>query len=67
MLEKLSRLLRRLRSSLTGPDRATPSQQPQVIVYDPAAEGPHDLDDPFFDSQVQTRIAGVIADAGQKK
>jgi len=28
---------------------------------------PHDLDDPFFDAAVQTRIGDVIAHAGQKK
>ena len=44
-------------------------EHPEVIVHDPAAYGPHDLDDPFFDGGVQSRIADVIASAGktQKK
>jgi hypothetical protein len=67
MFEKLCRLLRQLRSALTGADAPAPPRHPQVIVHDPSAQDPHDLDDPFFDSQVQTRIADVIADAGRKK
>jgi hypothetical protein len=34
---------------------------PEVILHDPAAQRPHDLDDPFFDPKVQSRIADVIA------
>jgi hypothetical protein len=33
----------------------------QVIIHDPAADRPHDMDDPYFDTEVQRRIAGVIA------
>ena len=40
---------------------------PAVIVHDPAAQRAHDLDDPFFDNNVQKRVADVIADAGRKK
>ncbi len=40
---------------------------PEVIVHDPAAQRAHDLDDPFFDDKVQTRIGDVIAGAGHKK
>ena len=40
---------------------------PDVIVHDPAAQRAHDLDDPFFDGDVQTRIGDVIAGAGHKK
>jgi hypothetical protein len=32
-----------------------------VIVHNPDADGPHDLDDPFFSEEVQKRMAGVIA------
>jgi len=42
-------------------------EAPPVVIHDPAAKRPHDLDDPFFDSTVQTRIGDVIAHAGQKK
>jgi hypothetical protein len=38
-----------------------------VIVHDPAGQRPHDLDDPFFDAGVQSRIADVIAHNAAKK
>lgn len=59
--------MRRRWSAWTGADEPATPQHPQVIVHDPAAQGPHDLDDPFFDGEVQSRIADVIASAGQKK
>jgi hypothetical protein len=40
---------------------------PEVILHDPAAQRPHDLDDPFFDPKVQSRMAGVIAKNAAKK
>jgi hypothetical protein len=40
---------------------------PEVVVHDPAAQGPRDLDDPFIDDRAQTRAGDVIAGAGQKK
>jgi hypothetical protein len=40
---------------------------PPVVVHDPAAQRAHDLDDPFFDDKVQTRIGDVIAHSGQKQ
>ena len=39
---------------------------PEIIVHDPAAEGPHDLDDPFFDQKVRERTARIIANAAIK-
>jgi hypothetical protein len=40
---------------------------PKVIVHDPAAQGPHDLDDPFIDPKVQSRVGDVVArNAGKK-
>jgi hypothetical protein len=41
--------------------------RPDVVVHDPDSQRPHDLDDPFFDPAVQSRIAGVIADSAKKK
>jgi hypothetical protein len=38
-----------------------------VLLHDPAASSPHDLDDPFFDPAVQSRVATMIAGAAQKK
>jgi len=63
-------LFQSLRQLWSSPsDAAAPAipEHPEVIVHDPAAHAPHDLDDPFFDSKVQSRIADVIASAGQKK
>lgn len=37
----------------------TPAEE--VIIHDPAAEGPKDLDDPFDDATVQQRVGSVIA------
>jgi hypothetical protein len=39
----------------------------EVIVHDPGAQRPHDLDDPFIDPQVQSQIGGVIANNATKK
>lgn len=56
--------LRSLWARLIGP---TDPKAPPVVVHDPAAQRAHDLDDPFFDEKVQTRVADVIAHAGQKQ
>lgn len=58
--------LRDLWGTITGQPAARKAASPGVIVHDPDAERPHDLDDPFFDSQVQSRIAGVIASNAKK-
>ena len=60
----LVQMLRKLWSALTG--KSTPAP-PAVIVHDPAAQRAHDLDDPFFDDKVQTRMADVISSAGHKE
>jgi hypothetical protein len=38
-----------------------------VFLHDPGAEGPHDLDDPFYDRKAQARIGEAISSATQKK
>ena len=58
-------LLRTLWARLIGPN--DPAPQAPVVVHDPAAQRAHDLDDPFFDDKVQTRIGDAIAHAGQQK
>jgi hypothetical protein len=58
--------IRRFWLNLTGPDEPDEAALPPVIIHDPAAQRPHDLDDPFFDAKIQTRMADVIAHAGQK-
>jgi hypothetical protein len=40
---------------------------PEVTVYNPAARLAHDLDDPFFDENIQIRVAETIAATGNKK
>ena len=39
----------------------------EVILHDPGAQRPHDLDDPYFDPKVQSRMANVIAKHAAKK
>ncbi|MBX9776297.1 MAG: hypothetical protein K2Y71_18110 [Xanthobacteraceae bacterium] len=42
------------------------SVSPEVIVHDPSAAGPQDLDDVFRNEDVQRRVADLIA-ASKKK
>jgi hypothetical protein len=58
--------VQRLWRALTGQGSAT-AAIPASVVHDPAAQRPHDLDDPFFDGKVQARMGDVIGQAGQKK
>jgi hypothetical protein len=46
--------------------RFTPRPAPEVL-HDPGASRPHDLDDPFFDPNVQKRVADIIAAAARGK
>jgi hypothetical protein len=39
----------------------------EVIIHDPAAAEPHDLDDPLFDRKVQERVGAEIAKAALRK
>ena len=66
-IHSLFQSLRQMWSSPAADPAPANPEHPEVIVHDPAAQGPHDLDDPFFDSRVQSRMADVIANAGQKK
>ena len=45
-------------SFLVRGDGAARPAPPEVIVHDPGAQRPHDLDDPFFDPEVQSRHGG---------
>jgi hypothetical protein len=40
---------------------------PEVFLHDPAAQRPHDLDDPYFDPKVQSRMAEVISKNAAKR
>jgi hypothetical protein len=59
----MSQTLRKYWAVVTGQAKTS---LPEVIVHDPAAQRPHDLDDPFFDNDVQARLSDVIADAAKK-
>lgn len=39
---------------------------PEVVVHDPDASRPHNLDDPFIDEKVQSRIGDAISKSVQK-
>ncbi len=65
-MTSLTQSVRSLWAKVIAPGDRTP-HTPEVIVHDPAKDRAHDLDDPFFDDKVQTRIADVIAHAGHKK
>jgi hypothetical protein len=65
-MSDLAQTIRRFWLAMTGQKSASEPAAPEVIVHDPQANGPHDLDNPFFDSEVQTRMAGVIADNAAK-
>jgi hypothetical protein len=65
-MTKLAQTIRHLWGAMTGPDAVRVPASPEVIVHDPGAERPHDLDDPFFDPKVQSRMAAVIADSAKK-
>ena len=60
-----SRIARQVWTTLTA--RFTSRPLPKVFLHDPAASRPHDLDDPFFDPNVQKRMADFIAGAAGKK
>ena len=63
-VQTISRAVRNFWFSATG--QGVPAAA-GVILHDPAAQRAHDLDDPFFDDKIQTRVARVIAGARQKK
>jgi hypothetical protein len=65
-MASFTQTIRHFWSSMTGQDSASVPPSPEVIVHDPGAADPHDLDDPFFDPKVQSRMASVIADNAKK-
>jgi hypothetical protein len=60
-LQLISQSARKFWSGLTS------QNAPAVVLHDPAALRPRDLDDPIFDDKEQKRMANVILDARQKK
>ena len=65
-MASLAHTIRHFWSAMTGQYAVRESAWPKVIVHDPGAARPHDLDDPFFDPKVQARMAGVIASNAKK-
>jgi hypothetical protein len=63
-LNVLSRMRDRLWKGLI---RKPSSRAPDVMIHDPAASRPHDLDDPYFDQKVQSRIGDLIARAARNE
>lgn len=55
--------IRNLWSSVVG--KTAYESTSDVILHDPASQGPRDLDDPFFDQEVQARIGREIARAAK--
>ena len=47
--------------------RAPKRPQPAVTVHDPEAIEPHDLDNPFFDKDVQERMGAAISKSTRTK
>ncbi len=58
----MSQLLRNLWATVASSEPPAHTTPP-VVIHDPEAQRPHDLDDPFFDRKVQSRMADVIAHA----
>ncbi|MDI1345193.1 MAG: hypothetical protein PSV22_13985 [Pseudolabrys sp.] len=65
--QTMSQLMRGLWAAVAAPARSPSLPADTVVVHDPAAERPHDLDDPYFDQRAQARMANVIAESAQKK
>jgi hypothetical protein len=47
--------------------RVAKRPKPEVTVHDPEAIEPHDLDNPFFDEDVQERIGTAISNSTRTK
>jgi hypothetical protein len=65
----LSQVFRNCWSAVTGKKHSAretlyPSE---VVLHDPGAQRPHDLDDPFVDPTAQARMGDAIASAMEKK
>jgi hypothetical protein len=43
--------------------QGVPYGLPPVVIHDPSADGPKNLDDPFTDETVQANVGRVIATA----
>jgi hypothetical protein len=62
----LDKVWTRVRNVWPAPARRNPAV-PDVIIHDPAATAPQDLDDPFLDPTAQARAAELISKGQRKK
>jgi len=68
VIRSMLQAIRRVWMAATGrksPYPQVPSRD--AVVHDPAAQRPHDLDDPYFDPKIQKRFADVIAHSMRDK
>ena len=65
--QTMSQVVRDLWPAVSEPAPPPAPPPDTIIVHDPAAQAPHDLDDPFFEQRTQARVASAIAEAVQKK
>jgi hypothetical protein len=63
----ISTMLQSFLSALTGRKHSGETAAPGVVLHDPAAARPHDLDDPYLDEHVQKRFGGAISRSMQDK
>jgi len=67
-IRSMLQAIRRFWMAASGRKGAQPEvASREAVVHDPAAQRPHDLDDPYFDPKVQRRFADVIAKAMHDK
>jgi hypothetical protein len=59
--------IRRFWFAVTGTPAERAAAADPAVLHDPAAERPHDLDDPYFDPKVQRRVGDVIAKSVEDK
>ena len=57
----ITAVVKKLRAAISRP------KPPALVIHDPDAEQPHDLDDPFFDRKIQQRMGETIAKFAMKK
>jgi hypothetical protein len=63
----LSQAVRTYWFKVTGQKDRHQNNAAGVFLHDPAAERPHNLDDPFHDPKVQARVGEAISSAMRKK
>jgi hypothetical protein len=47
-------------------DRQSRERSPEVVLHDPKAQGPQNLDNPFLDTKAQARVGDLIGRAARR-